>query len=294
MEAERAAGATLWAVSMSVGKLLSWGIVAFWVVMMSLLVRQEVLPALRLGAPASYRTFLGREREPKTVRMGIYAFHRRLGTSVSTVRPQRDGSTLVASRTEISLGFLPAEGARFTPLTTVRSESEAWVSSLYRLQSFSLRVRSALFSIEMRGVVEGEELVLTVWSGGQAQTARVPFDPEMPIGESLGPLWASGKLQVGRQWGINLLDPRDLTLSQALVEVVGEGRRAWQGKVVRTYRLKVTYEGNEFEAEVTGDGELLRQTISWPLRLELIREETGQPADPGPEQLQRKDAEAQR
>jgi hypothetical protein len=208
--------------------------------------------------------------------MGIYAFGSRLGTSVSTVAPQRDGSTLVTNRTEISLSFLPTEGARLTPLTTVRSESEAWVSPFYRLQSFSLRVRSALFSIEMRGVVDGEELILTVWSGGQAQTARVPFDAEMPIGDSLGPLWASGKLQVGRQWGINLLDPHDLSLTQALVQVVGEGERVWRGKRVRTYRLKVTYEGNEFEAEVTGDGELLRQTITWPLRLELIREEAGE------------------
>jgi hypothetical protein len=95
----------------------------------------------------------------------------------------------------------------------------------------------------------------------------------MPIGESLDPLWASGKLQVGRQWAINMLDPRDLTLTQALVQVVGEGERAWRGKRVRTYQLKVSYEGNGFEAEVTADGELLRQTISWPLRLTLIREE---------------------
>jgi hypothetical protein len=218
--------------------------------------------------------------------MGIYAFDRRLGTSVSTVTPQRDGSTQVVNRTQISLGFLPTTGARqpdagarLTPLTTVTSDSEAWVSSLYRLQSFSLRVRSALFAIEMRGVVDGEELIFTVWSGGQAQTARIPFDPEMPIGESLGPIWPSGNLKVGRQWGINLLDPRDLALNQALVEVVGEGRRVWQGKAVRTYRLKVTYEGNEFEAEVTADGELLRQTITWPLRLTLIREEAGEPGE---------------
>jgi hypothetical protein len=281
-------------VDMNGGRLLSWGIVAFWLVMMGLLVHQEVLPALRLGEPASYRSLLAQQRGPKTVRMGIYAFDRRLGTSVSTVRPQRDGSTQVVNQTEISLGFLPTTGARLTPLTTVTSESEAWVSPLFRLQSFSLRVRSALFAVEMRGVVDGEELIFSVWSGGQTQTARIPFDPEMPIGESLGPIWPSGNLKVGRQWGINLLDPRDLTLSQALVEVVGEGRRVWQGKVVRTYRLKVTYEGNGFEAEVTADGELLRQTVTWPLRLTLIREEAGQPADPRAEQLQRKDAEAQR
>jgi hypothetical protein len=249
--------------------------------MMGLLVHQEVLPTLRLGEPESYRSLLAQQKGPKTVRMGIYAFDRRLGTSVSTVTPQRDGSTQVANRTEISLSFLPAAGARLTPLTTVTSESEAWVSPLYRLQSFYLRVRSALFAIEMRGVVDGEELVFTVWSGGQAQTARVPFDAEMPIGDSLGPLWPSGKLQVGRQWGINLLDPRDLTLSQALVEVVGEGRQVWQGRAVRTYRLKVTYEGSEFEAVVTADGELLRQTISWPLRLTLIREEAGKPGETG-------------
>jgi hypothetical protein len=271
-------------VGMSGGKLLSWGIVAFWVVMMSLLVRQEVLPALRMGAPASYRSILGGERRPKIVRMGIYAFDRRLGTSLSAVLPQRDGSTRVTNQTEISLGFLPAgageAGARLMPLTTVRSESDAWVSPLFRLQSFSLKVKSALFAIDMRGVVEGEELIFTVWSGGEAHTARIPFDPEMPIMDSIDPVWASGKLQVGRQWGINLLDPRDLTLTQALVEVVGERERVWQGKPVRAYLLRVTYEGSEFEAEVTGDGELLRQTISWPLRLTLIREEPGESERP--------------
>jgi hypothetical protein len=268
-------------VSMSGGKLFSWGIVVFWVVMMSLLARQEIVPMLRRGAPASYRSLLGRERRPKTVRMGIYAFDRRLGTSVSTVIPQRDGSTRVANQTEISLGFLPADRARLTPLTTVRSESDAWISPLFQLQSFSLKVTSALFAIDMRGVVDGEELIFTVWSGGQAHTARIPFDAETPIMEGIDPVWASGKLQVGRQWGINLLDPRDLRLTQALVEVVGERERLWRGKPVHAYQLQVTYEGGEFQAEVTSDGELLRQTITWPLRLVLVREGAEGPAEGG-------------
>ncbi len=255
------------------GKLLSWGIVGFWVVMMALLVRQEVLPGLRIGAPANYRSLLGSQPEPRSVRMGIFAFDRRLGTSVSTVRPRRDGSTRITNRTDFSLGFLAHEGAPLTQLATVKSHSEVWISPAYRLQSFTTRVTSPLFSIEMRGVVDGEELLFTFRAGDDTHTSRIPFDSEMPLAESIGPIWSAGNLRMGRQWQVNVLDPRDLTLTQALVRVVGEGQREWGGETVRTYRLLLTYEGNESEAVVTADGELLEQVINWPLRLRLVREE---------------------
>jgi len=264
-----------------VGRLFSWGIAVFWVVMMTLLVRQEVMPGLRMGSPANYRSVLGRDPERKTVRMGIYAFGRRLGTSVSTVRPRRDGSTQITSRTDLSLGFLTDRGARLTPLTTVKSRSELWLSPSYRLETFSMTVTSSLFSVEMRGVVDGEELLFTFRSGDHMHTSRIPFDPEMPLTETIGPMWSAGNLRTGRQWEVNVVDPRDLTLTQALVQVVGEGRREWRGETVRTYRLLVTYEGNAMEAEVTEDGELLRQTIDWPLRLTLVREEAEDEAEGG-------------
>ena len=259
--------------SVTVGRLLSWGIVAFWLVMMGLLVRQEVLPGLRMGAPANYRSLLGSRSEPRSVRMGIYALDRRLGTTVSTVRPRRDGSTHVTNRTEFSLGFLAHEGAALTQLATVKSRSEIWISAACRLQSFTVRMNSPLFTIDMRGVVDGEELLFTFRAGDDAYTSRIPFDSEMPLAESMGPIWAAGNLRVGRQWQVNVLDPRGLTLTQALVRVVGQGEARWRGETVPTYRLSVTYEGNELEAVVTEDGELLEQVINWPLRLRLVREE---------------------
>lgn len=263
----------------TVGRLFSRGVVVFWVVMMALLVRQEVMPGLRMGSPANYRSVLGRQPERKTVRMGIYAFDRRLGTTVSTVTPRRDGSIQITNRTDLSLGFLAEKGARLTPLTTVKSRSELRLSPSYRLETFLMTVTSPLFSIEMRGVVDGEELLFTFRSGEHTHTSRIPFDAEMPLTETIGPMWSAGNLRVGRQWEVNVLDPRDLTLTQALVQVVGEGRREWRGETVRTYRLLVTYQGNAMEAEVTQDGELLRQTINWPLRLTLIREEAEDQAE---------------
>jgi len=249
---------------------------------MALLVRQEVLPGLRRGAPANYRSLLGTRPEAKTVRLGIYAFDRRLGTSVSTVRPAPDGSTRITNRTEFSLGFLTHEGTRLTQLAAVKSHSEISVSPAYRLQSFTMRVTSPLFSVEMRGVVDGEELLFTFRSGGDTQTSRIPFDAEMPLAESTGPIWSAGNLRVGRQWQVNVLDPRDLAVTQALVRVVGEGQREWRGETVRTYRLLLTYEGHESEAVVSEDGELLEQVINWPLRLRLVREEDdgGEPGGP--------------
>ena len=267
---------------MTVGRFFSWAIVAFWVVMMGLLVEREVLPVLRMGAPADYRTLLGRARQPQTVRMGIYAFNRRLGTTVSTVTPRPDGSTRITNRTDISLGFLSPEGSRLTPLTAVNSRSEIWVSPSYRLQRFLVRVTSPLINLEMRGLVDGEELIFTFRSGGRSHTSRIPFDPEMPLAESISPVWSVGDLRVGRQWEVNVLDPRDLTLTQALVQVTAEEQGWWQGKLVPTYRLRITYQGNEMEAVVTWEGELLRQTINWPLRLTLIREEEGTGGPGGP------------
>lgn len=258
---------------MSLGRLVSWGIVAFWVVMMTLLVRLEVLPALRVGAPASYRSVLAHLKEPKTVRMGIYAFGRRLGTTTSTTRPLPDGSVHIGNETDIELGILTAERAELTPLTTLGARSDLWVSADYRLQRFHMTVTSALLSVRMWGVAEGEELLFTLEVGGESHTARIPFDPEMPLADSLAPVVTARNLRLGRQWEVNVLSPRDLTLTQALVRVVGEGRAVWRGQQVRTYRLLVSYEGNELEVEVTAEGEVLRQTINWPLRLTFVREE---------------------
>jgi len=92
-EGKRGVRVSFWSPAVTINKLFCWAIVAFWVVMMALLFHQEVLPGLRMGAPANYRSLLGTARQRKTVRMGIYAFDRRLGTTVSTVTPRPDGST---------------------------------------------------------------------------------------------------------------------------------------------------------------------------------------------------------
>ncbi len=258
---------------MNVGRLVSWGIVAFWAVMMALLVRLEVLPALRVGAPASYRSVLGSVEEPRTVRMGVYAFGRRLGTTTSTTRALPDGSIRINNDTDVALGLPNPERSQLASLTRLRARSDVWVTAGYRLRRFQMTVSGSFLTVRVWGVVQGEELVFGFEMGGQTQTARVPFDPEMPLADGLAPMLTARNLRLGREWEINVLDPRDLAPTQALVRVVGEGSSSWRGKQVRTYRLLLTYEGREVEAEVTADGELLRQTIDWPVPLTFVREE---------------------
>jgi len=241
--------------------------------MMGLLMHAEVWPGLRLGAPADYRTALPKATQPKTIRMGIYGFgNRRLGTSTSTFTPQPDGSVRVRGVTELSLGFLDGRRKRLTALTTFKATSEIMVSAQYRLQTFHMVVESPLFPVELRGVVDGEELVFHFRSGSRSHTTRIPFDAETPLVDTMGPMWAARNLRVGRQWQINALDPRDLTVRQARVQVVGVGRRLWRGRSVPTFKLFISHAGTRMEAEVTEDGELLEQTISYPLRLRLVRE----------------------
>jgi hypothetical protein len=54
--------------------------------------------------------------------------------------------------------------------------------------------------------------------------------------------------------------------------VVGEGERLWRGRRVKTFKLTISYEGSQTQAEVTEDGEVLEQTINYPLKLKLVRE----------------------
>ena len=268
--------------TMSVGRAVSWGIVTFWAVMMMLLVRLEVLPALRTGPPASYRALVGSLEKPKTVRMGIYALGQRLGTTTSTTTPLPDGSVRIGNETDADLGVFTAGLGSLQPPTWLRARTDIWLSSDYRLRRFHIAVSSAVLSTRISGVVEGEELILTFGTNGHSRTSRVPFDPEMPLTDGLAPMVAAGGLRVGREWQINVLDPRDLSPTQALVRVVGQGSAMWRGQPVRTYRLRVTYEGRELEAVVTADGEVLRQTLNWSIPLTFVREEDRAPVGEGP------------
>jgi hypothetical protein len=233
------------------GRWFNVAVVVLWLVTMTWLVREKVLPGLLVGEPPNYQKILEARRTEPPVGWQLQWNHRPLGWAVSAT--QRLPGHLTEIRGRVHFDELPL--SEFTPV---------WLRALVQLpdkpsKPLATDVRSTLtidaqgrpcriesaFEFEsprevitITGAIEGAEMALAVRSRDLSYQASVPIDPEAVLGDGLSPQTQLPGLREGQAWNVEVCSPlrypnQPMEVLQAKVERLE--RLSWNDDMVSAW-----------------------------------------------------------
>ncbi|HSF15638.1 MAG TPA: transglutaminase-like domain-containing protein [Vicinamibacteria bacterium] len=133
--------------------------------------------------------------------------------------------------------------------------------------------RRSLFETTVDGRIDGNELVLTITSGGSERSERRSLDEPIVLPLNLYYSLASRGWTAGETYRLRLFDPMTLSEGEVLVEVKEPEIVRWGGREEEAYRLTTTFAGLETTTWVNERGEILQEET--PLGWTLIKEAPG-------------------
>ncbi|GEM_PF-6414029 len=252
--------------------------VGFWLTMMTLLVKRDVLPAFGRRGDPGYRTLLLKKSNMEETTMGIYVGEQKIGFAHEVIRPNADGGYSVSSETEL-------DGARLGLASLISFRSNTSIDAAFRLAAFDLSARVLGVEATVRGTVVDDVLVIStegvsatgIPQSGPAEEKRLQLDGPMTLSTGLSPFTGMPELEVGKEWTIISVNPLDA----ARGTLATESRRAhvekkefieWEGERVETFVVKVETRqafARECTAWITKEGEILKQRVGMiEMRLE--------------------------
>jgi hypothetical protein len=232
--------------------LLAASIVIFWVVMMGLLVRREVVTP-RIDPWSAHPTRLS---EPTESWMGLFLAGggERVGyvhlQQIPETRSGLDGvTTRLALRMSVDLfgrkTALDLSGTAFRPYDESTAELE-------------LQVRSGEHDFRIEGRVADGVLEATVLSAGETIPLSVPVDGDLVFSSGFGTALKLPDLAIGDEVRVASFDPLSLRAVSTTVRCVAQQIRAIGGEQVSTRVLSLDSGGMRSRAWIDDDGEVVR------------------------------------
>jgi hypothetical protein len=247
-------------------------VVGFWLLTMSWLVWEKILPSLVVGDPPTYRTILAdRESRDAPVNWSISLNDTPLGWAEARNRVLDNGVTEMSSHvrlnrlplSEIAPGWmnslmnLLAGSQEWGELElVVDAQSNLEIDPLGRPIGFHSRAllgdRNSLpddrqhdttvvpgaVQVTMQGVVEGSQLKLKVRTGQLVYNTTAYLPPNALISDALSPQGRLPDLRVGQSWTMPVYSPlRPPTTPVEVLKATVERREPilWREQVVGTY-----------------------------------------------------------
>ncbi len=230
-------------------------IVLAWAAQMGLLVKRAYLESPTLAADLS-RYGAGAQWK------GVYYHGEKIGYSVGQTQAVADGFEL---QEDGRLQMMMLGSSSAAQLRTV-----ARVDKAFNLRSFDFSLDPGSGPIEIRGLVEGLRLDLTIKtrSGSRSESRTLTEPPDLAL--NLPRRLAAEGLEPGQQRVVSAFDPA--TLKNAPMELSVEGREVvWAaGRPVPAFRVKMTFSGLTTTSWITEVGEVVREES--PMGLIVIRE----------------------
>ncbi len=241
-------------------------IIGFWIVVMGIYFKREILPDLIPPPPPSYKTYFARPRQSEYIRMKILLRTVPVGTSETALLPRADGSYSLYNRTQAQLSILRHR-------VEVLAEAFILIDSKHSLKALKFTFHSPVFVVEAEGEVVGEELRLTITDGTETFESALPYPAHELVMTDLSPLVGISRLWPGQEWGTQIFNPLTMSFEQAKVKVEGKEEIVWQGEVVPAWVLDINYQNQRLSVWISEDGELLREETAYGVI--LVREESG-------------------
>ena len=197
-------------------------VVMLWLVSMTWLVQEKVLPTLREGEPPSYRTIVEAQRKNPVVGWKMSLDGHELGYALSEAKGLEDGLTEIHSR--VHFDNLPLEKmlpawlkailqlSDYKPLDNNLSMDTVGlltIDPLGRLTDFesTLRIDPLAGTIKLQGTVEGTKLKVTATLSGVSHSTEAYMPPKALVADAFSPQTQLPGLRQGQTWKVPVYSP---------------------------------------------------------------------------------------
>jgi hypothetical protein len=248
------------------GRVLSVAIVAAWVV---LLATHALKSSSEPDVPPLVDLSSGNTRGAELTQRGVFYRGARIGYIRERFTPLEQGFR--AEQTgELTLNLLGHE-------RRVNMEGSADVGAGGELRKFAFRLSTASrrtpFETTVLGMVEGDELVLTIRSADSERTERRRVEEPFVLPLNLYYSLASRELTPGASYRLKLFDPMTLSEGEAVITVKEIEVVRWGGREEEAHRLQTSFAGLTTTAWINAHGEVLQEET--PLGWTHLKEAPG-------------------
>lgn len=222
-------------------------IVAFWVVMLALLVkkvhfRDEPASAANELSPTPVDAA---EREWKEIFVG----ERKVGFSVSLIKPF-GGGYFIQDEIFLKLDLMGMGGGLY-------ASTQAQVDEGFILKSFSLKMTSGIVRYKVAGRVENNALLIEGGKGEKSRTIKLGKPPMLAA--SMNRFFRSRRFEVGQSFRLPLFDPSTMAQKEAVIRVVAKEPVRIHKVKYDAFRLEVEMWGKPFAIWIDEEGKILKE-----------------------------------
>jgi len=211
------------------------GVVAGWLVMMTLLVLQVQGRGRPVAAWSRESGGTIALDEARREWKEIFLKERKVGYAVSLIKPL-DGGYFIQEEIFLRLNLMGLGSSLYT-VTQCRTDRN------FLLESFIFSINSGIVQFRLSGKREGNSLIIDTGSGKEKRTQTVTLQKVPVIGAGVPHLFRTRKLTVGETFALPIFDPSTMSQREMVVKVTGR-------ETLKINRL--TYDAFRLETEEIG------------------------------------------
>lgn len=246
----------------------------FWMVMMSLLVRRDLVTQWQLDQQLDLRSIAKSDQLPDPVQWAVLHADTRIGTAQTEWRARASG--WCEYRNQVELRQVPMQ---FPALGLFFSDGLSWRSSFLvspegHLDNFDIQVLMGDVTVmSVQGRLVAETMRVKFKSGTLVHEESFAYEPHSFMTSSLSPMNNLPNLSVGQKWNYRVMNPIRHATETVRCEVTHEKVITWRREPTPTYVVEQTYGQLRAHCWVARDGTVLRQEVPFGMsQLVLERE----------------------
>jgi hypothetical protein len=194
--------------------------------------------------------------------LGIYQQGRKIG--YAHLRTMLEGDTYrLSEESEMDVLVLGR-------VQRIRTAINAYTTKNFLLKYFDFSLRSDASSMDIKGAVIRNKLVLDIMTAGETRKERFAIKGPLYLTPSVRPAVVLLGLEPGKRYRFPLFNPATMSMEDAFVSVVARETRKIGDRDVIVYQLKESFQGMEAFSWVTQDGETIKEES--PLGYTLLKE----------------------
>ena len=215
-------------------RLIKLAIILFWLVMLGHLiertyVRSSTVIALDAITEEGVRT--GDEWS------GIYQQGRKVGYAHTRVMREAD-TYHILEESELDLLALGS-------VQHVKTVTNSYTAKNFLLKYFDFTMQSGMSSMQIKGAVVGNQLMLDILTAGQTRKERIPLKEPPYLSPNIKPALILLGLEPGKKYRFPLFNPATMSTEDASISVEARERIKVGDREQTVYKLKETYQGLE-------------------------------------------------
>ncbi len=239
--------------------LLKLSILIFWLVMLALLIDRTYLgPSTVIATDVITREGLRTGDEWS----GIYQQGRKIGYAHSSILREADTYHLM-EESELDLLVLGS-------VQRVKTVINSYTTTNFLLKYFNFTMLSGMTSIEIKGAVVGDHILLDVTSGGQTRKEQIELKQAPYLSPNIKPALVLLGLEPGRKYRFPLFNPATMNIEEAVVTVESSENIKVGDRELTVFKLKEGFQGLEAYSWITADGDTIKEES--PLGYMLLKE----------------------